>query len=314
MKVFWILIALLALGTAALLVPPVIAQRRAEAQRALAEQARAEAESARLRSLPAPDQTAPVQAAGEQSASREPVKDTPSQPAPAATPEPVKAVEDADKPAPAAPGPAQSTPLKLDDVLPVATPVPSEPSAPAEAPATPAATVKPADAAPAPGVANAKVVRRDDGTLLVDERFVVKGEGTAEKPYEVTWEHLVSAAEVYDPQKGKKELPGRITMLDGKHVRIVGYVAFPLYVDEPKELLSMLNQWDGCCIGVPPTPYDAVEVKLVKVVDKEQRTTTFGSVEGKLSVKPYLVGQWLVGLYLMDDAKLTSQRYGGFGS
>ena len=33
-------------------------------------------------------------------------------------------------------------------------------------------------------------------------------------------------------------------------------------VGEVNEALVMLNQWDGCCIGVPPTPYDAVEVRL----------------------------------------------------
>ena len=36
--------------------------------------------------------------------------------------------------------------------------------------------------------------------------------------------------------------------------------------------LMMLNQWDGCCIGVPPTPYDAIEVKL-----KEAAKATRGS-------------------------------------
>ena len=171
------------------------------------------------------------------------------------------------------------------------------------------------EASPTPsGTSDAKLTKRDDGSLLVDDRFVVKGDGTKEKPYEVTWEQLISAQDTYDPRSGKKNLPGRVTMLDGKYVRLTGYVAFPLYVDQPTELLSMLNQWDGCCIGVPPTPYDAVEVKLTGTVTKDQKLTTYGVVEGKLSVKPYLVGEWLVGLYLMDEAKLTTKQFGGFGS
>jgi|GEM_PF-829318 len=184
---------------------------------------------------------------------------------------------------------------------------PGEPSDAASASGPPKA-----DAASAGG--EAKLTKRDDGSLLVDDRYVVKGEGTKDKPYEVTWEQLLSAQDTYDPRSGKKVLPGRVTMLDGKYVKLTGYVAFPLYVDQPTELLSMLNQWDGCCIGVPPTPYDAVEVKLTGTVTKDQKLTTYGEVEGKLSVKPYLVGEWLVGLYLMDEAKLTTKQFGGFGS
>ena len=39
-----------------------------------------------------------------------------------------------------------------------------------------------------------------------------------------------------------------------------------------------------------------------------------GVVTGKLGLKPYLVGDWLVGLFVMDDATLSTKQYGGFGS
>ena len=84
-----------------------------------------------------------------------------------------------------------------------------------------------------------------------------------------------------------------------------GYVAFPLGGAESTEILAMLNQWDGCCIGIPPTPYDAIEVALTAPVPRSQRhAVTFGSLTGRLQVSPYLVENWLVGLYLMDDAEL----------
>jgi hypothetical protein len=102
--------------------------------------------------------------------------------------------------------------------------------------------------------------------------------------------------------------------LDGAYVTITGYVAFPLYVAEPKEVLCMLNQWDGCCIGVPPTPYDAIEVKLKDAATKEQRMTTFGTVNGKMFVKPYLVGDWLVGLYLMEEASMGKPKPSNAGT
>ncbi|MFO0834068.1 MAG: hypothetical protein U0638_03785 [Phycisphaerales bacterium] len=162
------------------------------------------------------------------------------------------------------------------------------------------------EAAPLPAV---KIEKKDDGSMVLDGRFTVKGAGTPEDPYILPWDLFTSVEEVYKPQQGKKDLPGRIMMFDGKFVRIAGYVAYPMFVDQPRELLSMINQWDGCCIGVPPTPYDAIEVKLAKVVTAKERLATYGTVEGKLGVKPYLAGDWLVGLYLMEDAKLSVKEY-----
>ncbi|HEX8876679.1 MAG TPA: hypothetical protein VF777_08030 [Phycisphaerales bacterium] len=159
-----------------------------------------------------------------------------------------------------------------------------------------------------------KATQKDDGTFVIDEKFAVTGKGTKDNPYVVTWEHLVSVSELYDPKRGQKKLPDRVMFLDGAYVTITGYVAFPLYVAEPKELLCMLNQWDGCCIGVPPTPYDAIEVKLKDAATKEQRMTTFGTVSGKLFVKPYLVGDWLVGLYLMEEASMGKPKPSNAGT
>jgi hypothetical protein len=159
-----------------------------------------------------------------------------------------------------------------------------------------------------------KATQKDDGTFVIDEKFAVTGKGTKENPYVVTWEHLVSVSELYDPKRGQKKLPDRVMFLDGAYVTITGYVAFPLYVAEPKELLCMLNQWDGCCIGVPPTPYDAIEVKLKDAATKEQRMTSFGTVSGKMFVKPYLVGDWLVGLYLMEEASMGKPKASNAGT
>jgi hypothetical protein len=70
----------------------------------------------------------------------------------------------------------------------------------------------------------------------------------------------------------------------------------------------MLNQWDGCCIGVPPTPYDAIEVRLASEIRGwTKHTINFGSIEGILRVEPYLVENWLVGLYLIEDGKLDTE-------
>lgn len=188
--------------------------------------------------------------------------------------------------------------------LPVPDARPTPETARAEAP--PAEDAAANEEAPAAS-GEARVVKRDDGSLLVDGRFVLRGSGTKESPYRPTWEHLVSAQETYDPGRGMKDLPAHVMMLDGTYVRLPGYVAFPMFVQEPRELLSMLNPWDGCCIGVPPTPYDAVEVHLRQRVSAEGRFASAGVVEGKFSVKPYLAGDWLVGLYIMEDAEFKPE-------
>lgn len=144
-----------------------------------------------------------------------------------------------------------------------------------------------------------------DGTTLVDGRFTLKGDGTAANPYRVPWEYLVSVNEVFDPSKGLGKMPERIKLLEGKHVRLTGYVAFPLMVQRPRELLSMLNQWDGCCIGVPPTPFDAVEVKLKKAVGTKERYANAGQVEGVFTTEPYVVKNWVVGMFVLSDASFT---------
>jgi len=156
-----------------------------------------------------------------------------------------------------------------------------------------------------------KIERKSDTEVLLDGTFTVKGKGTKESPYIAPWELVIAAQETFDPGQKKDEIPGAVMFLDGKHVRLTGYVCFPMYVPEPKEMLSMLNQWDGCCIGVPPTPYDAIEVHLAKKVSTDDRYAAYGTVEGVFRVKPYLSGNWLVGLYLLEEATFKPSDKGG---
>ena len=142
--------------------------------------------------------------------------------------------------------------------------------------------------------------------LYADGKYEIRGLGTPESPYRVSWECLASASESYMPRLQEREIPQRIALLHGKVLEIDGYQAFPLMVSETKELIVMLNQWDGCCIGVPPTPYDAVEVKLLEPAKRGGRHAAFnfGGVRGTFRVDPYLVENWLVGLYILDGAQM----------
>ena len=151
------------------------------------------------------------------------------------------------------------------------------------------------------------ILRQADGSILADNKYLISGAGTMEDPYRVTWECLTSASQTYIPRLQQNIIPQRVAMLDGKWIRIEGYMAFPLMLQESSEILAMLNQWDGCCIGVPPTPYDAIEVKLaVPVKPGRRHTYNFGTVTGKFKVDPYLVENWLVGLYQLESASLQS--------
>lgn len=195
-------------------------------------------------------------------------------------------------------------------------------TAPAESPAPKSADIV---QSPAPqGTVGAKpgvydvapntLENQPDGSILVDGKFKITGDGSVERPFDVPWDLLIGSEKSYNPTEKLTRIPQAVAMLDGKYVRLTGYVAFPMYVQEPRELLSMLNQWDGCCIGVPPTPYDAVEVTLKQTVNEDDRMATFGAVEGRFGVKPYVVGDWLVGLYIMDEGVLHAKQFGGAGS
>jgi len=151
-----------------------------------------------------------------------------------------------------------------------------------------------------------RIVRLEDGTIRADRRFTIRGSGAARDPYRVTWELIMSASETFQPRLGEFEIPQRVAMLHGKHVRIEGFAAFPSASFDPREMLMMLNQWDGCCIGVPPTPFDAIEVQL-KAAPAQRRPAVsyYGTVTGLFSVEPFLIDSWLVGMYLMDEASVN---------
>jgi hypothetical protein len=164
------------------------------------------------------------------------------------------------------------------------------------------------DAKVVPGnIVPKKDAKTGEMLLYADGKYEIRGLGTPESPYRVSWECLASASESYMPRLHENEIPQRIAMLHGKVLEIDGYQAFPLMVSETKELIVMLNQWDGCCIGVPPTPYDAVEVKLLEPAKRGGRHAAFnfGGVRGTFRVDPYLVENWLVGLYILEGAQMV---------
>ena len=157
----------------------------------------------------------------------------------------------------------------------------------------------------------ARLEQAAEGEVRIDGKYTLKGAGTPGDPYIISWDQLISAGRTLRPRQGRRQIPERVTMLHDRYVRLTGNIAFPLAEPEPRDLLLMLNQWDGCCIGIPPTPFDAIEVRLLEAADEEERFAVYGTVMGKLQVSPYMVGDWLYGLYVMENATLTLRRVGG---
>lgn len=306
MKVLWTIVALLVLGGLIVLMqPPADEKPGAKATQAIVD-------------------------AAEQAVSRTPAEPEGPKPVTSLTPAPSKPERDAKTERPV-------TPITGLDTAPVVAAAPAEPAAKpaepkpasqapvenkAEKPAPSAEPPKPDSQQIAAGqrfepeippVAHAEIlpstfVKLADGSISADDAWTIRGSGTAESPYEVSWEFLASAQDTYSPRLSENKIPARIAFLSGKRVRISGYLAFPLVAATSGECLLMLNQWDGCCIGIPPTPYDAIEVKLAtEIKGWKKHTFNFGAIEGTFTVEPYLVENWLVGLYMMKDATLDRE-------
>ena len=146
-----------------------------------------------------------------------------------------------------------------------------------------------------------EVTASDDA--LVIGRVTIPGSGTEADPYELPWGVLISAIRTYNPRLEMTDLPGWADALNNKHVRLTGFAFLPVIASETDEVLLMLNPWDGCHMGAPPTPYDSVEVMLDEPVNMGGRNG-FVTVTGKFNVDPFLVRGWLVSLYTMDGARL----------
>lgn len=179
-------------------------------------------------------------------------------------------------------------PIVPEDPVVSEEPVPSEPS------------IKPADTERV-----MQIERIDERSIRVDDRFILRGSGTQRDPYVISWEYLASANESIEPAKGKTEPAAHIQALDSTWVQIDGYYSSPLTTDEVEEVLLTLNRWDGCCIGLPPTPFDCIETGLREPINlRSKHLIRFGTVTGRMNVEPFVIGNWLMGLYRLEDATL----------
>jgi hypothetical protein len=197
------------------------------------------------------------------------------------------------------PQPPATDPFPL--VAPVAT------VAAVAAPAPPIVTTTTTTAPKVTVGAKAVVERIDHQTVRIDGKYMVRGSGSESDPYQITWELLTSAARTVDASKSIYEVPGRIADLRGAWVQISGYWAPPLQVFQTNEAMFMLNKWDGCCIGLPPTPFDSIEATFTKPFAVQgQHLYRYGTIKGRLEIEPFAAGMFLLGFYRLHDAVMES--------
>jgi len=188
-------------------------------------------------------------------------------------------------------------------VVPVAAPV----ATPVAALAPPVVTTTTTTAPKVTVGAKATIERIDHQTVRIDGKYLVRGSGSESDPYQITWELLTSAARTVDASKSIYEVPGRLADLRGAWVQISGYWAPPLQVFQTKEAMFMLNKWDGCCIGLPPTPFDSIEATFAKPFAVQgQHLYRYGTIKGRLEIEPFAAGMFLLGFYRMHDAVMES--------
>lgn len=190
-------------------------------------------------------------------------------------------------------------------------PTPTEPLAEAEPPQEPGLVAEESQAKELPGTTPETrrdlVERIDERSIRLDDRFILRGNGTERDPFTISWELLASARDTIDAEQGAITPPPHIELLDGAWVRIDGYYSSPLVVEMVEEVLVTLNRWDGCCIGLPPTPFDCIETNLKAPINmKSKHLVRFGTITGRMKIQPFAIGTWLMGLYSLEEADIDT--------
>ncbi|HMN97087.1 MAG TPA: hypothetical protein PKC43_11410 [Phycisphaerales bacterium] len=133
----------------------------------------------------------------------------------------------------------------------------------------------------------------------------VRGRGSELDPFRPTWELLRSAERTFDAAAGLESVPRSIVGLGDHLVRITGYFAAATSEERTREILLMYNRWDGCCLGLPPSPFDSIEVRLREPIAlRGQHMIRYGTITGRFEIEPFVVADWVIGLYRIVDASL----------
>jgi len=131
------------------------------------------------------------------------------------------------------------------------------------------------------------------------------GAGTERQPFRVSWELLGQASGHVRGDGTIDAMPRALELLGSTWIELSGYYAPAIIAPSTDEVVLMLNRWDGCCIGLPPTPYDSALVKTRTPIDFSlQHQIRYGTMRGRLVLEPFALGGLVLGLYRIEDAEL----------
>ncbi|MBE7466882.1 MAG: hypothetical protein HS116_25710 [Planctomycetes bacterium] len=153
-----------------------------------------------------------------------------------------------------------------------------------------------------------RILRRPDGTLLLDDFYELRGSGTREDPYRVTWDLLVSALETAKPSDGALVFPARLELLKDMAVELRGYTVVAESSAARHEFILNRSVLDDCCLLPPTNIFEVVEVRSAQAGLLMPGIVNAVTVRGTLRIDPLIRQGQVAGVYVLEDAELVLGR------
>ncbi len=154
-----------------------------------------------------------------------------------------------------------------------------------------------------------RLVRLKDGSLIVDKYWTIAGgEGTADQPFTLAWDLLLSAQSGVDSAAETTELPARIKYLDGKEVIVTGFTVKSIVNGPSSDFVLNDRQMDNCPLCRARSVFATVQVKLKTPENIERGALHVFTVRGRFKAAPVVdEGARLYGVYSIENGEIVSR-------
>jgi hypothetical protein len=151
-----------------------------------------------------------------------------------------------------------------------------------------------------------RLLRMKDGSLIIDNYWtILSGDGSAENPYRLTWDLLLSAQSEFDP--AAPQLPDRLKWLDGKFVVLKGYTLQSITNGATGEFLLNDQLMDNCPICTARSVFATASVKTKTPEKLDRGVINVFTVRGQFKAQPVVRAGFLLGVYFLEDAEIISR-------
>jgi len=206
-----------------------------------------------------------------------------------------------------------SPPKKSDPVPAPPTPLPAEAPPPAHAEKMkPKVAAQPsADAGTVEREENPRLVRMNDGSLIVDKYWTIQGgDGSAESPLRLTWELLLSGQSDFDITAAHPELPDRLKWLNGKCVEVKGYTLKSVPTNVPLSEFTLNDQlMDNCPICTARSVFATISVKVKTPETLERGLINVFTIRGTFKAEPVKAAGFVLGIFSLQDGEIISRSH-----